>query len=70
MRSLLYRFSKDEIAALVESGFTFTKKSLRHREICDELAKGTTHEKIAEMFGLCDDSHVRAIQRKHCPECR
>jgi len=66
IKSLL-DLTKSEIVALAKIGIN--KKSEFHQEVCKALAEGKTHEKVAEMFNLTDDAHVRYIQRTKCPEC-
>ena len=65
----ILNFERDQVVALAESGL-MNKKSILHFDVCKALKEGKTHEKIAELFNLCDDSMVRWIQRHKCPDCR
>jgi uncharacterized protein YihD (DUF1040 family) len=60
--------SRNEVVAFVESGF-MKDADLKHYDICKELAAGKTQEKIAEQFNLTDDSYVRKIKKRKCPDC-
>ena len=60
--------SRGEVVAFVESGI-LKPENLRHYDICKELAAGKTQEKVAEEFNLTDDSYVRKIIKRKCPNC-
>lgn len=60
--------SRGEVVAFVESGI-MKPENLRHYDICKELASGKTQEKVAEDFNLTDDSYVRKIKKRKCPDC-
>lgn len=69
MKSLLMILTRDQVVAFEEKG-QLRKGTILFKSVCEALSDGKTHNQIAEMFNLVDDAHVRAIQRKHCPECR
>ena len=61
--------TRQQIEDFVASGM-MDKANLKHYDICKAMANGATQEKTAEIFGLTDDSYVRTIKRKKCPDCK
>lgn len=58
--------SKEEAENLGKIGFN--NRTGFHYDICKALAEGKKQEEIAENFDI-DDSMVRKIKSKKCPDC-
>lgn len=58
--------TKEEAENLGRIGFS--SKSGFHFDICKALADGKSQSEIAEDFNI-DDSAVRKIKSKKCPDC-
>jgi hypothetical protein len=65
----ILRKSREEVQALIDQGF-LKKENLIHYDLCKAMAQGMTQEKAAEVFNLTDDSYVRKIKNKKCPDCK
>ena len=59
---------REEVQFFIGTG-VMRPENLRHFDICKALASGMTQEKIAEKFNLTDDSHVRYVKNRKCPDC-
>lgn len=60
--------SRHEVEEFIRSGF-LNSESLRHYDICKALSEKVPQEKVAEIFGVSDDSYVRKIKKRKCPDC-